>query len=147
VLGNIGNQEEAITRIDRILTHHFKGSIDNRKRFSEVLLDIDSNMHKWSTEWIQKSAKLEKASDSMLYNLNNVNKYIREQKSEMDTLKHLVKMHQEKFNITLVRRIDANLDKIVATQKTLQSESTLIMDSTALIQKDCDKIANNFSID
>jgi len=57
---------------------------------------MDNRIYSWNDNWTEKSNKLEKNNEMLLYQINAISKYIRDQKEEMNTIKLIVAENQEK---------------------------------------------------
>jgi len=87
-----------IKQILNILSSNFGYNFNDSEKMSDRVIKIEKSIDVLEKMTFQKLEKFDKQTDNIIHSINVINKYIREHRIELDTLKSLMKNNKDKLS-------------------------------------------------
>lgn len=71
---------------------------------------------------IGKLEKFDKSSDNIVHSVNTINKYIRDHRIEIDSIKELTKNNKDKLSFDLFKHIEFQMDNFGSNFKVMDEK-------------------------
>lgn len=87
-----------VKQILNLLTSNFNYNFNDSTKLSDKIINIEKNIENIERMTFVKLEKFNKSSDNIINSINTINKYIRDHRIEIDSVKAMTKHNKDKLS-------------------------------------------------